>query len=77
MIMTFEKLRAIICDQLELEEDDVTLDSDIVKDFDADSLDMVDIVMSIEDEFGVEIPDDALETMTLIRDVVDYIDANK
>lgn len=75
--MTFEKLRAIICDQLELEEDDVTLDSDIVKDFDADSLDMVDIVMSIEDEFGVEIPDDALETMTLIRDVVDYIDANK
>ncbi len=75
--MTFEKLREIICEQLELDEDEVTLDSDIIKDFDADSLDMVDIVMSIEDEFGVEIPDDGLDTMTLIRDVVEYIDANK
>lgn len=53
--MVFERIREIICDQLDLEEDKVTMDSDIMEDFEADSLDVVDLVMSIEDEFGLEV----------------------
>ena len=74
---TFEKLRKIISEQLYVDESKITMDSDIVEDFEADSIEMVDIVMDIEDEFGVEIPDDAMETMHRIGDVVEYIDANK
>ena len=60
-----------------VDESKITMDSDIVEDFEADSIEIVDIVMDIEDEFGVEIPDDAMETMHRIGDVVEYIDANK
>ena len=74
---TFEKLKKIISEQLYVDESKSTMDSDIVEDFEADSIEMVDIVMDIEDEFGVEIPDDAMETMHRIGDVVEYIDANK
>ena len=74
---TFEKLKKIISEQLYVDESKITTDSDIVEDFEADSIEMVDIVMDIEDEFGVEIPDDAMETMHRIGDVVEYIDANK
>ena len=74
---TFEKLKKIISEQLYVDESKITMDSDIVEDFEADSIEMVDIVMDIEDEFCVEIPDDAMETMHRIGDVVEYIDANK
>ena len=74
---TFEKLKKIISEQLYVDESKITMDSDIVEDFEADSIEMVDIVMDIEDEFDVEIPDDAMETMHRIGDVVEYIDANK
>ena len=74
---TFEKLKKIISEQLYVDESKITMDSDIVEDFEAESIEMVDIVMDIEDEFGVEIPDDAMETMHRIGDVVEYIDANK
>ena len=74
---TFEKLKKIISEQLYVDESKITMDSDIVEDFEADSIEMVDIVMDIEDEFGVEIPDDAMETIHRIGDVVEYIDANK
>ena len=74
---TFEKLKKILSEQLYVDESKITMDSDIVEDFEADSIEMVDIVMDIEDEFGVEIPDDAMETMHRIGDVVEYIDANK
>ena len=74
---TFEKLKKIISEQLYVDESKITMDSDIVEDFEADSIEMVDIVMDIEDEFGVEIPDDAMETMHRIGDVVEYIYANK
>lgn len=74
---TFEKLKKIISEQLYVDESKITMDSDIVEDFEADSIELVDIVMDIEDEFGVEIPDDAMETMHRIGDVVEYIDANK
>ena len=68
--MVFERIREIICDQLDLEEDKVTMDSDIMEDFEADSLDVVDLVMSIEDEFGLEVPDDQIENVRTVGDVV-------
>lgn len=54
--MVFEKVRAILCDQLDVDEDKVTMDSSITEDLGADSLDLVDLVMSLEEEFDVEIP---------------------
>ena len=74
--MVFERIREIICDQLDLEEDKVTMDSDIMEDFEADSLDVVDLVMSIEDEFGLEVPDDQIENFRTVGDVVRYSEEN-
>ena len=74
--MVFERIREIICDQLDLEEDKVTMDSDIMEDFEADSLDVVDLVMSIEDEFGLEVPDDQIENFRTVGDVVRFIEEN-
>lgn len=55
--MVFEKVREILCDQLDIEEDQVTMESSITEDLGADSLDVVDLVMSLEEEFDTEIPD--------------------
>lgn len=74
--MVFERIREIICDQLDLEEDKVTMDSDIIEDFDADSLDIVDLVMSFEDEFGLEVPDEQIEAFHTVGDIVRYIEEN-
>ena len=72
--MIFEKIRAIICDQLELDEDDVTLTSSVVDDLGADSLDIVDLVMSIEDEFDIEVPDEEIAGIVTVGDIVKFIE---
>lgn len=72
--MIFEKIREIICDQLELEEDAVTLDSVLLEDLGADSLDLVDLVMTFEDEFDMEIPDEELENIKTVGDIVRFIE---
>ncbi len=74
--MIFERLREIICDQLDLEEDSVTMESNIVEDFEADSLDVVDLVMTLEDEFAMEVPDEKIESFTTVGDIVRYIEEN-
>ena len=74
--MVFEKVRAIICDQLDLEEDKVTMDSAIIDDLGADSLDVVDLVMSFEEEFDVEIPDEMMEDIKTVGDIVKCIEDN-
>ncbi|WP_367925262.1 acyl carrier protein [uncultured Ruthenibacterium sp.] len=74
--MIFERVREIICSQLDLDEDRVTMDSNILEDFDADSLDLVDLVMSFEDEFGIEVPDDQTENFHTVGDIVRYIEDN-
>jgi len=74
--MVFEKVREILCNQLDLEEDNVTMDSDIIEDFEADSLDVVDLVMSLEDEFSIEIPDEQIENVKTVGDIVHYIEDN-
>lgn len=74
--MVFEKIKAMLCEQLDIEEDKVTMDSDIIEDFEADSLDVVDLIMSIEDEFGIEVPDGEIENFKTVGDVVRYIEEN-
>lgn len=74
--MSFEKVRSIIREHTKIDEDAVSLSSNIREDLYADSLDVVDIVMIIQDEFGVEIPDDALMRIITVGDLVAYIDAH-
>ena len=74
--MIFEKVREIICEQFELEEDAVTMDTVIREDLGADSLDLVDLVMSFEDEFKIEVPDDVIENIRTVGDIVKYIEEN-
>ena len=74
--MVFERVREIICDQLDLDEDRVTMDSNLLEDFDADSLDIVDLSMTLEDEFGLEMPDDKMRDFYTVGDVVRYIEEN-
>ena len=71
--MSFEKVRQLVCDQLGKSIDKVTADSKIVDDLGADSLDVVEMLMAAYDEFGVEVPDDKIESLKTIGDVVEYI----
>ncbi len=71
--MVFEKMRQILADQLDAELDSITLETDIADDLGADSLDVVEMLMSIEDEFEVEIPDEQIENLKTVGNVVDYI----
>ena len=73
----FEKLQEMIADQLEIDAEDITYDSNILDDLGADSLDLVDLLMSVEDEFGIEIPDEDVENISTIGDIVEYIDSKK
>ncbi|MEG1848985.1 MAG: acyl carrier protein [Oscillospiraceae bacterium] len=72
--MVFEKVREILCDQLDIDVSKVTMDSDIIEDFEADSLDVVDLIMSLEDEFAIEMPDEEVETVKTVGDIVRYIE---
>ena len=67
---TFEKIRALLAEQLDIDPAKITMESDIMSDFEADSLDIVDMVMTLEDEFGIEVPDDAIESLRTVGDVV-------
>ena len=74
--MVFEKIRDIIVDQLKLEETMVTMDTNLMKDLEADSLDAIEIIMGIEEEFDLEIPDEEAETFQLVGDLVKYVEEN-
>lgn len=75
--MVFEKLSDIISEQLDIEKDKITMDLSISDDLGADSLDLVDILMSIEDEFDLEVPDEDVEKIKTVGDMVKYIEDNK
>lgn len=72
--MVFDKIKDIIVEQLDVEEDAVTMESSITEDLGADSLDVVDLVMSIEESFDVEIPDEEVENIKTVGDIVKYIE---
>ena len=71
----FEKIRAIIMEQLDKKEEEVKLSSNIQDDLGADSLDVVDLVMAFEDEFEIEVPDDLVEKAKTVEDIVKYIES--
>ena len=75
--MVFERIKEILADQLDSDSDAMTMDSDIANDLGADSLDVVELLMSIEDEFDIEIPDEEIENIKTIGDLVRYIENNK
>lgn len=74
--MVFDKVKDIIVDQLDVDEDKVKMEASITEDLGADSLDVVDLVMSLEEEFDVEIPDDQVENVKTVGDIVKYIEDN-
>jgi acyl carrier protein len=71
-----EKVKSIIVEQLGVDEDEVTLDASFTEDLGADSLDIVELVMAFEEEFGIEIPDEEAEKISNVREAVDYIQNN-
>ena len=73
---TFERIRELLAEQLDIDEDKITMDSDILEDFEADSLDVVDMVMTLEEEFGVEVPEEQIENFHTVGDVVRYVEEN-
>lgn len=72
--MTFEKIREIIVEQLGVEESAVALDTHLMKDLEADSLDAVEIIMAIEDEFEIEVPDEDAEKFQSVGDIIKYVE---
>jgi len=72
----FEKVKAIIVDQLGVEEDAVTMEASFLEDLGADSLDIVELIMALEEEFDIEIPDEDAEKISTVGDAVNYITAN-
>jgi acyl carrier protein len=71
---TFERVRKVIVEQLDVSEDEVTAQASFVDDLGADSLDVVELVMGLEEEFEIEIPDEDAEKIQNVQDAVNYID---
>ena len=75
--MIFDKIKDIIIEQLQVEESDISMDTNLMKDLSADSLDAVEIIMAIEEEYGIEIPDEYAENFQTVGDLVEYVEENK
>jgi acyl carrier protein len=73
---TFEKVQALFAEQFECDPATITLDTDMVEDLGADSLDIVDLVMTLEDEFDMEVPDEEIENVKTVGDIVHFIEEN-
>lgn len=74
--MVFEKLKKILAEQLDVDADSITKDSLLIEDLGADSLDAIDIVMSVEDKFKIEVPDEIIEKIETVGDMLNYIENN-
>ena len=74
--MVFDKVAEILAEQLDADKEDITADTRIAEDLNADSLDVVELLMAIEDEFEITIPDEEIENFKTVGDVADYIQSN-
>jgi acyl carrier protein len=72
-----EKIKKIICEQLEVSEDDVVPEASFVDDLGADSLDQVELIMAMEEEFGISISDEEAEKIVTVKDAIDYINQHQ
>ncbi|MBA15046.1 acyl carrier protein [Sphingosinithalassobacter tenebrarum] len=77
MMSTADRVTKIVSEHLGVQESDVTPEASFIDDLGADSLDIVELVMAFEEEFGVEIPDDAAEKITTVKDAITYIDEHQ
>jgi len=73
---TFDRVKKVVVDRLKVSEDQVTMDASFEHDLKADSLDMVELVMGLEEEFEIQIPDEDAEKVTTVKQAVEYIDQN-
>ncbi len=69
----FDELKVIIVEQLAVDPEDVTLEASFVEDLNADSLDLVELIMEIEEKFGIQVPDEVAEKIVTVNDAVEYI----
>lgn len=74
--MIFETIQEIISKQLGIKKDSIRLESNILQDLDADSIEAIEIIMSIEDEYGVEFPENAIAEILTVQDLVDFIEGH-
>ena len=72
----FEEIRKAIAEQLNISEDNITMETRFIEDLKADSLDLVELVMDLEDRYGVEIPDEQLAEIKTVGEIVEFINAN-
>ena len=72
----FEKVKALIADKLSINENEITMESAFIDDLNADSLDIVELIMALEDELDMEIPDEDVEKFKTVGDVVNYVKAH-
>ena len=77
MDSTEEKVKKIVIEHLGIEENKISLDSKFIDDLGADSLDTVELVMAFEEQFGIEIPDDAAETILTVKNAIEFIENKK
>ncbi|MBK5251849.1 MAG: acyl carrier protein [Peptostreptococcaceae bacterium] len=77
MIMVFEKVKEILVEELGVEAEEVSMESNIKDDLDADSLDVVQVVMAVEEAFEIEVEEEVAEKMLTVGDIVRYVEANK
>ncbi len=71
--MVYEKVKMIISEQFDIDEDDITMETSFKDDFNADSLDLVELIMALEDEFELEVDDEGVENINTVSDAVNYI----
>ncbi len=76
-VVAFEKVKEIIVEQLGVDEGDITMEASFIDDLGADSLDIVELIMALEEEFDLEIPDKEAEKITTVGDAVDYIKSHQ
>lgn len=76
MSTTEERVRKLVCEQLGVKEEEVTIEASFVEDLGADSLDTVELVMALEEEFETEIPDEEAEKITTVKEALSYIEAH-
>ena len=75
--MVFEKVQALLADQLNIEKDKITTESNIITDLGADSLDVVEMLMTLEEEYSISVPDDVAMELKTVGDIVKYVEEHK
>ena len=74
---TFDKVKSVVVEQLSVDEASVSMESTFIDDLGADSLDIVELIMALEEEFSIEIPDEEAEKIRTVKDAVEFIEKNQ